>query len=141
MRRILFPVRTDRDTEWVVSHLVRLHEAEPVFVHLLSVHMPYNGHVRLFFPESQLEAFYHEDANQQLAPVRRALDFAGVPYTAHVEIGYSAQAIADFARQYHFDKIIMGPARGLDVTGLVLGSLKAQVERLLEASGAHCEVL
>ena len=43
VKRILFAVRDDLDTNWAIDFLVRLHQREPIMVHLLSVQPPQEG--------------------------------------------------------------------------------------------------
>ena len=77
---ILAVVRPDHDTDWVARFLIEMYQRERVHVHLVSVRCPFNGHVRMFFDETLLHDFHREDAETELAPVRQALDAAGVPY-------------------------------------------------------------
>lgn len=141
MTPVLAPVRADRDTDWAAAFLVKLHQRERILVHLLSVQPPYDGHVRMFFSPAQVRAFHREDAERELAPVRRALEAAGVPHETHVVVGRVAEEIARFAREHGCRQIVMGPVRGRARPGLVLGSLTQQVERLLRTAGTPCEVL
>ena len=138
---VLFPVRPDRDTEWAVTLLARLHQRAPIRVKLLSVQTPLNGHVRMFFSGADIAEFHHEDAERELDPVRRALDAAGVPYEQHVEVGFSAETIAHFAQEHRCSQIVLGPMRERGLSGLVLGSLTQQIEYLMETAGRPCEVL
>lgn len=139
--KILFPVVGDRDPSWGISFLERLQQREPITVELLSVQQPYTGHVRMFFDKDEVFTFHREDAERELAPVRRALEAAGVPYRAHMVVGYSAEAIARFAQEHHVAQVVLGPPRGRGFSELVLGSLTRQVRSLLESAGAPCEVL
>jgi len=138
---ILAPVRADRDTDWAIGFLIKLHQRERIRVHLLSVQQPFNGHVRMFFTEAQVRAFHEEDAEKELEPMRRALDAAGVPYNTHVVLGYSAEEIARFAQEHHCPQIVMGPVKGGGLSEMILGSLTRQVEHLMRLSGKTCEVL
>lgn len=141
MTNVLAPVRPDRDTDWAVSFLVKLHQRERMLVHLLSVQVPYNGHVRMFFSPGQVRAFQREDAERELEPMRRALQAAGVPYACHVVVGRVAEEIAKFAQEHACHQIVMGPVRGRPLSGLILGSLTHQVEHLMRMAGQTCEVL
>jgi nucleotide-binding universal stress UspA family protein len=141
MKRILLAVRDDLDTKWAVDFVIRLHQREPIVVHLLSVQAPWDGHVRMFFSEAQIRRFHEEDGEKQLEPVREALDRAGVQYTPHVAVGFGAETIAKFAREYHCSQIVMGPARQGPLSQLILGSITRQVEHLMQVSGQQCEVL
>jgi nucleotide-binding universal stress UspA family protein len=140
-RRIVFPVRPDRDTDWVISCLQGLQQREPIDVALLSVQTPFDGHVRLFFSDQDMRAFHAEDAERELAPVQRKLEAAGIPYRTHLVIGYGAKAIAKFAREHRAAQIVLGPVRGRGLPDMVLGSLTRQIEHLMESAGAPCEVL
>jgi nucleotide-binding universal stress UspA family protein len=138
---ILAPIRPDHDIEWATRFLIKLHERERVRVHLLSVQPSYYGHVRLFFSAAQIRKFHEEDCERELAPVRRALDVAGVPYNVHVRVGSAAEVIAQFAREYHCPQIVMGPARKVGIAELILGTLTREVEHLMQAHGRSCEIV
>lgn len=140
---ILAPVRADRDTAWAADFLIKLHRREPIRVHLLSVQPTVAGfvHVRMFFDAAQIRAFYSDEAERELAPMRRALDAAGVPYNVHTVVGYDAEEIAKFAQTHHCRQIVMGPVRGLGISEMILGSLSHQIEHLMRMAGNTCEVL
>ncbi len=138
---LLAAVRPDHDTDWVSRFLIEMHQREPVRVHLLSVRCPFNGHVRMFFDEKLIREFHTEDAERELAPVRRALDAAGVPYVTHVAVGYAAEEIVKFAQRHHCQRIVMGPPKGGNLSELVLGSLNRQIEQMMRTTGRACEVL
>ena len=141
MPDVLAFVRSDRDTDWVAGFLVKLHQREPIHVHLLSVRSPFNGHVRMFFDEPRIRAFHREDADSELAPVRGALGAAGVPCDSHMAVGYAAEEIVRFAQNHHCDRIIVGPPKGSGVSELVLGSLTRQIEHMMRLARTTCEVL
>jgi nucleotide-binding universal stress UspA family protein len=141
MTNVLAPVRPDRDTDWAVAFLVKLHQRERILVHLLSVQVPYNGHVGMFFSAGQLRAFQREDAERELEPMRRALHAAGVPCESHIVVGRVAEEIAKFAQDHDCHQIVMGPVRGRARSGFILGSLTHQVEHLMRMAGQTCEVL
>ena len=142
VRNVLLPVSGERDMQWAIDYVIGLHRQEPVRVHLLSVQTPFNGHVRMFFNDDDIAAFHREDGEKELAPVRQALEQAGVPCVSHIAVGYSAATIAEFARQYHCSRIVMGPQRDpMSVSGLLLGGLARQVEQLLRAAGQACQVV
>jgi len=140
-QKIVFPVRPDRDTDWAVSCLQRMQQREPIVVDLLSVQPPFDGHVRLFFSDEEVRAFHDEDAERELAPVRRKLDAAGIPYHSYVVVGCGAKAIAKFAQEHRASQIVLGPPRGRGLSEMVLGSLTRQIEHLMESAGTRCEVL
>jgi hypothetical protein len=55
---------------------------------------------------------------------------SGIPYTASIEIGEIAQTITDYAKQQHYDMIVMG-TRGMGTIGsLLMGSEATKVVHL-----------
>lgn len=142
MSNVLFPVRSDRDTGWAVDFVVDLYRREQVRIHLLSVRMPFDGAVRMFFDEAELRRIYREDGEGELKPVCDALDRMRVPYVKHIAVGRSADTIADYAKEYRCRQIVMGPQRSEGtLSQLLLGSLTRQVQHLMHAAGQPCEVL
>lgn len=139
---VLFPVRADRDTDWGVRFLMDLYRREGVRIHLLSVRMPYDGVVGRFFSEAELERIYREDGEAELKPVREALEAAHIPYAYHIVAGRSADAIAEYAREYHCRQIVLGPQREKGtLSRMLLGSLTTQVQHLMQVAGEPCEVV
>ncbi len=142
MKNVLFPVSSERDTQWGVDYLVRMHREESVRVHLLSVQPSLNGHVRMFFSDQDIKHFHREDGEKELAPVREKLDAAGVPHVAHIAVGSSAATIAEFARRFQCEQVVMGPAvSGGVLSGMLIGGIAHQVAHLLETMGAACQVI
>ena len=140
---ILVPVRADRNTAWAADFLAKLLQRGPIRVHLLSVQPPMTGfvHVKMFFDPAEIRAFYDEQAERAFAPMRRALDAAGIPYNTHTVVGHDAEEIAKFAQSHHCRQIVMGPMKGLGISELILGSLSHQIEHLMRTAGRPCEVL
>ncbi len=67
-----------------------------------------------------------------LAAAKRPLDQAGIPCTLHVEFGDPAPAIAQVAKRYRCDQIVMG-ARGLGkLRSMLLGSVTTKVLHLAD---------
>jgi nucleotide-binding universal stress UspA family protein len=140
MRHLLLPVDGDPGrTQSAVAEALRICAQEPVHVHLLSVQPLLSSHVAMCFGEGELHQLQLEAGAEDLAPARALLDAAGVPYTATVRTGRSAETIAGAARELGCDRIVMGR----DDAGLaarIFGSLAQQVRHLL--SGAtDCQVI
>jgi nucleotide-binding universal stress UspA family protein len=142
MKNILFPIAAERDTHWSVDYLIRMHREEPVRVHLLSVQPSLNGHVRMFFGDDDIRHFHREDGEKDLFPVQEQLSAAGVSHVCHIAVGSSAATIAEFARRFQCEQVVMGPAvsRGL-LSGVLIGGLAQQVAHLLETMGTACQVI
>ncbi len=142
IENVLLPVSNDRDMQWAVDYVVGLARQRPIRVHLLSVQTPFNGHVRMFFKDDEIARFHREDGEEQLAPVKEALERANVPCVPHIAVGYSAPTIAEFAQRHRCARIVMGPQRDpMTVSGLLLGGLSRQVEQLLRSAGQTCQVV
>lgn len=78
----------------------------------------------------RLEEPLKEQGTQILAAARHALDQAGIENRSFVEIGEAAQLIADYAKTYHCEMIVMG-THGLGaIAGLLLGSVATKVLHL-----------
>jgi len=138
---ILAPVRSDRDVRWISECLAKLHQREPIRVHVLSVQPAYDGHVRMFFHPEEIHAIQREDAEREMQPLCDALKKLGIPFNKHVAVGSSAEEIASFAESHYCRQIVMGPSLASRFTELVLGSLNHQVSALMRASGRSCEVI
>lgn len=141
VKNVLLVVRRERDMDWAVNFVIHLHRRESVRIHLLSVQTPFDGHVRMFFDDATIRAFHIEDGEAEVKPVQKALDRANVPYKTHILIGFSAATIADFAKEYNCEQIVIGPqSKGL-VSQFLLGSLTQQVTHLMQSAGQTCEVV
>ena len=105
-------------------------------IHLLNVRMPImdfdiatGGNPSA---ADQLSAQHLATGAQLLETARVLLDRAGVKHVEAVRTGEPAGCIADYAREYHCDAVVMG-TRGLGpVAGLVLGSVAMKVVHLLD---------
>ena len=65
-----------------------------------------------------------------LAPSKKALDAAGVKYTAHRRIGAIAESIIEQANRSHSNMIYMGTRGMTAVSNMVLGSVTTRVLHL-----------
>ncbi len=78
----------------------------------------------------RLEQPLRDEGEKLLRKAATLLEKAGVHCSSHVEIGNPAPIIADYAKKYHCDMIVMG-TRGLgSVESLVLGSVATKVLHL-----------
>jgi len=78
----------------------------------------------------RLEQPLRDLGEKLLRKAAAVLEKAGVRCSAHVELGNPAPIIADYAKKYHCDMIVMG-TRGLgSVESLILGSVATKVLHL-----------
>jgi nucleotide-binding universal stress UspA family protein len=94
-------------------------------VELITVHLPVPAVGRV--PKSQLERYYVEEGEAKLAPAKKKLDAAGVPYKAHVLVGPVAESIVKHAKDKRCDLIYIG-TRGMSAVGAAfIGSTATKV--------------
>lgn len=137
MRKVLVPISTlsRAQMQSALTDVISLYRQGPVQVHLLSIQIPVSRHVSDFFGSSELRAIHLESGMEELAPAKAALDAAGVPYTAHVHVGRSADTIVRVVREVGCDRIVMGQAEQAGFSEKLFGTLANQVRNLLSAIG------
>jgi nucleotide-binding universal stress UspA family protein len=103
---------------------------EPPEVELITVHLPVPAVGRV--PRSQLERYYVEEGEAKLAPAKKKLDAARVPYKAHVLVGPVAESIVKHAKDKRCDLIYIG-TRGMSAVGAAfIGSTATKVLHISE---------
>jgi nucleotide-binding universal stress UspA family protein len=103
---------------------------EPPEVELITVHLPVPAVGRV--PKSQLERYYVEEGEAKLAPAKKKLDAARVPYKAHVLVGPVAESIVKHAKDKRCDLIYIG-TRGMSAVGAAfIGSTATKVLHISE---------
>jgi len=100
----------------------------PPAVHILYVHLPVpmtfaTRHVS----KEALDAYYREEGEKELAPVRAQLDAAGLSYTPHVHVGHPGETICHVAAKLGCSLIAMGSHGRGALAGAVLGSIATKV--------------
>lgn len=94
-------------------------------VELVTVHLPVPKVAHL--NKAQLERYYSEEGQAMLAPAKKKLDAAGIPYQPHVLVGPVAEAIVKHAADKRCDLIYIG-TRGMSALGkALLGSTATKV--------------
>ncbi len=136
-----FLVTTDGSEHALVAveEVIRLAPqlAQPVEVLLLNVQPAVPAKFLLLgegtpSDKRKLEEPLRQAGDETLQPARALLERAKIAHTCHVEIGHAAQTIAQFARSYHCEMIVMA-TRGLNAgSGLLLGSVATKVVHLAE---------
>ena len=98
-------------------------------VELVTVHLPVPKLPRMgaAVGKSQIEEYYREEGEARLAPARKKLDAAGVPYEARVLVGPVAETLVKHAKTARCDLIYIG-TRGMSALGkALLGSTATKV--------------
>ncbi|OZI74773.1 universal stress protein [Bordetella genomosp. 12] len=100
-------------------------------IHLLNVQLPIiSGHAKMFLSKDTIDNYYKAESDAALAGALAAARASGVRFQADMRAGPLGQTIADYAKEKHCDRIVMG-TRGLGaVGGLVLGSVAQKVIHL-----------
>lgn len=126
MHKLLLPIDGSDASLRAVDRLLtpRHWYREPLEIHLLNVQHVLHKDVGQFIPVEDVKGYYHDESLKQLAAARAKLDQAGVSYRHHAVIGdLAAETIAQFAREYGIDQILMCTHGRSAVADLVLGSV------------------
>lgn len=128
MLRVLVPSDGSPNAQYGVRHVISEFETNrDLEIHVLNVQPPFSQHICDFSSQSDRTEFHQEQSALALAPVRKALDDAGVPYTVHAEIGDKADCIVNTARRLRCDCIVMSTARKSSLVRMVEHSVTNQV--------------
>ena len=136
MRKILVALDGSEHAQRALEEVLKLFVTDSLHVHLLTVCEPIHVNEVLFKDTlagmRQLEDEHMEAGRKLLESATARLKQAGVSHDTHVEIGHAAQVIAEFARKYHAEMIVMG-TRGLgSIRSLAVGSIANKVVHLAE---------
>jgi YjbE family integral membrane protein len=139
MTKILVPVDGSRNSLHAVRHVIgRFRRDATVQIHLLNVQPSFSRHIAQFISRGDRAAFHREEADKALAPIRKVLDTAGVPYAVHVEVGDKARHITATAKRLGCDYIVMSTARKNSLTRMLEDST---TNRVLELTTVPVEVV
>jgi nucleotide-binding universal stress UspA family protein len=116
---------TGRAVDYLIKHRAQFGDA-PQLV-LIHVRMPVPARAASALGRKTVDKYYDDEARKALAPARRKLDRAGVPYSQAVRIGDPGTEIAAHAGKGRFDMIIMGSHGHGMLTRLILGSCASKV--------------
>ena len=140
LAKVLIPIDGTPNARLAVRHVIGefARNRRNLEVHLLNVQAPFSRHVAQFTSSRNRDSFHQDQARKALRQVRGMLDAAGVPHSAHVEVGAKAEIIAATARRLGCDHIVMGTARKNSITRMLEASVTNQV---LELSTVPVEVI
>lgn len=138
MKKVLIPIDSTSLSLDAVRAMVREGAAAIERIELLNVQPLLNQHVARWVSPDSREAWRAEREAAALAPAKRIVEAAGIPYGAHVAAGPIAAAIASMARDLQCDEIVLGAARRGALGRLLADSTIAQ---LLELSTVPVRVV
>ena len=130
MLNLLVPIDGSDNALRVLRHVISPTSIcrEPGQIQLLNVQPPVaSGVVRLFLSRADLSGYYHEEAENALAPARQELERAGVSFQVEVRVGEVAETIVRYAREQRCSLIAMGTRGQGSVANLLLGSVATKV--------------
>jgi nucleotide-binding universal stress UspA family protein len=101
-------------------------------VDLLAVHLPVPRfpNMSVVVSDEMLERYYADECEVMLAPSKKALDAAGVKYTAHTLVGPIAESIVEQAKRSASNMIYMGTRGMTALANMALGSVATRVLHL-----------
>ncbi len=132
MMTVLVPIEEGRDATSAIAHVVALNRQEPIRVYLLNVRTPLPSYIARFIPAAERHAFHHENGMRAMRDAVAQLDEAGIAHRDHVLVGNKAETIMEFARSHHCSEIVLDGQDGGLLSGLGLGSIRAQLRHLLQ---------
>jgi nucleotide-binding universal stress UspA family protein len=134
MRRVVVPVDGSecslRAVQYLVDRRADLSNPADLEIHLVNVQVPFSGHVGQFINREQIAGYQRDEGAKALQGARALLAAAGVQYTAHTEVGWTAEVIVRLAHSLHCDHIIMGTHGRSALTELLVGSTTLKVLHL-----------
>jgi nucleotide-binding universal stress UspA family protein len=98
-------------------------------VELVTVHLPVPklGNMGAAVSKAQIERYYREEGEQNLAAAKQLLDRAGIAYEAHVLVGPVAETIAKHAKSSRCDLIMIGTHGRTAIADALIGSTASKV--------------
>jgi nucleotide-binding universal stress UspA family protein len=98
-------------------------------VELVTVHLPVPklGNMGAAVSKAQIERYYREEGEQNLAAAKKLLDRAGIKYEAHVLVGPIAETIAKHAKSSRCDLIMIGTHGRTAIADALIGSTASKV--------------
>jgi nucleotide-binding universal stress UspA family protein len=106
---------------------------EPLEIELVTVHLPLpqvGGFAGSVVSHDMVEKYYSEEGGKALAPARKLLDAAGIPYVPHILVGEIAQSLVEHTQKTDCKMLYMG-TRGMSaMSNLMVGSVATKVLHL-----------
>jgi nucleotide-binding universal stress UspA family protein len=102
-------------------------EVELVYVHLPVPKLPRMG---LVVGKSQIERYYQEEGEANLAAAKKKLKAAGVPFETRILVGPIAETLVAHAKRQGCDLICIGTHGRTEAGKFLLGSVASKVTHL-----------
>ena len=98
-------------------------------VELVTVHLPVPkvGGIGGGVNKAQVQKYYEEEGGQWLAPAKKRLDAAKVPYTAHILVGPVAETLVKHAKDAGCELMYIGTRGHTELGKALLGSTATKV--------------
>jgi nucleotide-binding universal stress UspA family protein len=134
MLKVLLPVDGSESAARATQKLIETlgwYKEQPR-IDLLAVHLPVHRfpNMGVVISDEMIERYYAEECEDMLAPSKKALDAAGVKYTAHRLVGAIAESIIEQAKQSGSNMIYMGTRGMTALSNMALGSVTTKVLHL-----------
>jgi len=131
MLKVLVPVDGSSNSLHAVRHVLSEFRRNPAIdIHLLNVQPPFSSYVTRWIDRKTINEAHLEASELALRPARQMLDEVCVPYSVHLAVGGKASSIAEFARQFRCDHIVIGTARKNSLIRTIEGSVTNKVLEL-----------
>ncbi len=134
MLRVLVPVDGSESASRATQKLIEVlgWYKEPPKIDLLAVHLPVPQfpNMSVVINDGMLDRYYTEGCEAMLAPSKKALNAAGVEYTAYRLVGAIAETIVEQAKQLDSTMIYMGTRGMTALSNMILGSITTRVLHL-----------
>ena len=98
-------------------------------IELVTVHLPVPkiGHMRAAVSKAQIERYYQEEGEANLAAAKKVLERSGLAYRARVLVGPIAETIAKHAKSARCDLICLGSHGRTAVADALIGSTASKL--------------
>lgn len=100
---------------------------------LLNVQIPIeSGHVKIFLSEDKIDGYYWDNGRKALSEAEFTFKSFGMKFNSYIAVGHPAEVIASYVQKYQCDQVFMGSHGRIGVVGFVLGSVVAEVIKLVD---------
>ncbi len=139
MLKILIPVDGSNNSLHAVRHAINeFRKNAALEIILLNVQAPFSQNIGRFVSRKDCDAFHRDQAEQALLSGSRMLDKLRVPYETHIALGSKASVIADMARRFRCERIVMSTTRKSSLIRMVEDST---INQVIELTSVPVEII